>query len=140
MKQFVALMMIVFSFECYSQTIDDAIVGKWLKTPKEDLVIDVYREGNHYYGKLSWAKDSEKKKSEGAVILQKLEYDSNKKTWKNGSINDPNSGKTYDAEAKIKSDGTLELYAYMGIKFFGTKKFFKRVVTHPNTTGRVLTK
>ena len=97
MKQFLALITIVFSLKCYSQTIEDAIIGKWLKTPKEDLVIEVYREGNQYNGKLSWAKDSEKKKSEGAVILQNLEYDSDKKTWKNGSINDPNSGKTYDA-------------------------------------------
>jgi len=137
MKQFLALIMIVFSLKCYSQTIEDAIIGKWLKTPKEDLVIEVYREGNQYNGKLSWAKDSEKKKSEGAVILQNLEYDLDKKTWKNGSIHDPNSGKTYDAEAKIKSDGTLELYAYMGIKFFGTKKSFKRVATHSNAVGRV---
>jgi uncharacterized protein (DUF2147 family) len=137
MKQFLALMMIVFSLKCYSQTIDDAIVGKWLKTPKEDLIIEVYREGNQYNGRLSWAKDSEKKKSEGAVILQKLEYDADKQTWKNGSIHDPGSGKKYDAEAKIKSDGTLELYAYMGIKFFGTKKSFKRVATHPNATGRI---
>ena len=138
MKQFLALIIIVFSLKCYSQTTGDAIVGKWLKTPKEDLVIEVYREGNQYNGKLSWAKDSQKKKSEGSVILQNLTYNQDKKIWKDGSINDPNSGKTYDAEAKINSDGTLELYAYMGIKFFGTKKSFKRVASHPNATGHVL--
>ena len=139
MKQFLALIMIVFSLKCYSQTIEDAIVGKWLKTPKEDLIIEVYREGNQYNGKLSWAKDSKKKKSEGAVILQNLTYNADKKIWKDGSIHDPNSGKTYDAEAKIKSDGTLELYAYMGIKFFGTKKYFKRVASLSNDVGSVLT-
>src|SRR5215203_2138085 len=138
MKQFLALIFILFSLKCSAQT-EDAIVGKWLKTPKEDLVIEVYREGNQYNGKLSWAKDSEKKKSEGSVILQNLVYDMDRKTWKNGSIHDPNSGKTYDAEAKIKSDGTLELSAFMGIKFFGAKKYFKRLASPSNVTGSVFT-
>ena len=135
MKQFLALIMIVFSLKCYSQTIKDAIIGKWLKTPKEDMIIEVYREGNQYNGKLSWAKDIQKKKSEGAIILQNLTYNEVKKIWEDGSIQDPNSGKTYDAEAKIKSDGTLELYAYMGLKFLGTRKYFKRVASLPSAVG-----
>ena len=47
--------------------------------------------------------------------------------WKSGKIHDPNSGSTYDAEAKIKSDGTLEVLGYMGMKFLGSKRTFKRV-------------
>ena len=139
MKQFLSLFVIVFSVRGYSQTTEDAIIGKWLKTPKEDMIIEVYREGNQYNGKLSWAKDIQKKKSEGAIILQNLTYNEVKKIWEDGSIQDPNSGKTYDAEAKIKSDGTLELYAYMGLKFLGTKKYFKRVASLPSAVGLVST-
>ena len=39
---------------------------------REDLIVNVYREGNRYNGKISWAKDSTKKKAAGFVILEKL--------------------------------------------------------------------
>ena len=111
----------------YSQINADAILGKWLRTQKEDLIIHVYKSGNEYKGKIDWAKDNDKKKPVGFVILEKLVYNANKKVWKSGKIHDPNSGRTYDAEAKLKSDGTLEVLGYIGFRFFGSKKYFKRV-------------
>ena len=127
MKQLIFLLLLVFSLKCYSQNNGDAIIGNWLKTPKEDLIIKVYREGTQYNGKISWTKDNDKQKTVGFLILEQLKYDARKKMWKGGKIHDPNSGKTYDATARIKSDGTLEVHAYMGMKFLGTKKYFKRV-------------
>jgi uncharacterized protein (DUF2147 family) len=127
MKQALIVLLVVLSLECYSQTNEDAIIGKWLKTPKEDLIVNVYREGNRYNGKIAWAKDSAKKKAAGFVILENLKYDASKKMWRGGRIHDPNSGKTYDAEAKIKKGSTLEVHAFMGLKFLGAKKYFKRV-------------
>lgn len=111
----------------YAQT-PDAIVGKWLKTPKEDLIIRVYKAGSEYKGKIIKEKQTYKNKSVGFVILEKLKYNSNKQIWKGGKIHDPNSGKTYDAEAKINEDGSLEVNCYIGMKFLGTKKYFKRVI------------
>lgn len=122
----ILLLLIVFSLESYSPTTGDAIIGNWLKTPKEDLIINVYRQDDYYNGKILWAKENEKKKEVGFVILENLKYSANKKMWRGGRIHDPASGKTYDAEAKLKPDGTLEVHAYMGLKFLGTKKYFKR--------------
>ncbi len=127
MKPLLILFLFSFSLKSYSQNGENAIIGNWLKTPKDDLIINVYKQGGQYNGKIAWAKDSAKKKAAGFVILENLKYDTSKKTWNGGSITDPSSGKTYDAEAKIKGDGTLEVHAYMGLKFLGTKKYFKRV-------------
>lgn len=126
MKGLLAMLMVIVGFTTYSQT-PDAIIGKWLKTPKEDLVIRVYKSGNEYNGKIIREKEVLKNKSVGFVILENLEYNSNKQTWRGGKIHDPNSGKTYDAEAKINEDGLLEVNCYLGMKFLGTKKYFKRV-------------
>ncbi len=126
MKQVIILIAILFSFKGYSQNSQDAIIGKWLRTPKEDLIIEVYKKGNEYKGKITWSKNNDPKKPIGYVILEGLQYNKNKNMWKSGKIHDPNSGSTYDAEAKIKSDGTLEVLGYMGMKFLGSKKYFKR--------------
>ncbi len=127
MKQVIILIAILFSFKGYSQNSQDAIIGKWLRTPKEDLIIEVYKKGNEYKGKITWSKNNDPKKPVGFLILEGLQYNKNKNMWKSGKIHDPNSGSTYDAEAKIKSDGTLEVLGYMGMKFLGNKKYFKRV-------------
>ena len=118
---------VFFSSLVHAQTSCDAIVGKWLKTPKEDLVIKVYKAGSEYRGKVLKEKDEMKKQAVGFVILENLQYDKDKQVWKDGKIHDPISGKTYDAEATINEDGTLEVKCYMGMKFLGTKKYFKRV-------------
>jgi uncharacterized protein (DUF2147 family) len=126
MKPMLILFIILFSLPCYCQTTDE-IVGKWLRTPKEDLIIQVYRAGNEYKGKIAWTKDKDSKKPLGFIILEELEYNPKKKSWRGGKIHDPNTGNTYDAEAKIKSDGTLEVLGYLGMRFLGKKKYFKRV-------------
>jgi uncharacterized protein (DUF2147 family) len=110
----------------YAQNKPDAVVGKWMRVPKEDMIIEVYKAGNEYKGKIAWSKD-DKKKPVGFEILRNLNFNSRKKMWTNGMIKDPNSGKTYGAEAKIKPDGNLEVLGYKGMKFIGATKEFKRV-------------
>ena len=126
MKQLIVSLTILFSLKGYTQNNADAIIGTWLKIPKEDLIVEVFRSGNEYKGRITWTKDTANKKSLGFIILEKLQYQSRDKTWTNGKIHDPKSGKTYDAETRIRADGTLEVHAYKAIKFFGTKKYFKR--------------
>lgn len=127
MRHIILLIAIFSSFNINAQNNPDAIVGKWLKTPKEDLVIKVYKAGQEYKGKVVKETDVKKKQAVGFIILEDLEYDKEKQLWRNGKIHDPMSGKTYDAEATINDDGTLEVKCYMGMKFLGTKKYFKKV-------------
>lgn len=128
MKQVILSMAILFSLEGYAQNSADAIIGKWLKISKQDLIVEVFKKGNDYNGRISWAKDTANKRTLGFIILEKLKYNSRSNAWKNGQIHDPNSGRTYDAEARIKADGTLEVHAYKGIKLFGTRRYFRRTV------------
>ena len=127
MKGYLIIGMLVFGLASYGQIKPDAIVGKWLKAPKEDLVIRVYKTGTEYKGKIVKEKDVYKSKFVGFVILENLQYNSDKQVWKGGKIHDPNSGKTYDAEAKIEKDGSLEVNCYLSMKFLGTKKYFRRI-------------
>jgi hypothetical protein len=89
MKQVIILIAILFSFKGYSQNSQDAIIGKWLRTPKEDLIIEVYKKGNEYKGKITWSKNNDPKKPIGYVILEGLQYNKNKNMWKIGKIHDP---------------------------------------------------
>ena len=69
MKPILILLTFLFAEQCYSQNNPDAIMGKWLRTPKEDLVIQVYKTGNKYMGKITWSKGNDAKKPVGYVIL-----------------------------------------------------------------------
>jgi len=121
------ILMVLLSHLGYPQPGSDSIVGKWLKTPKEDLIIEVYKSKDSYTGKISWVKDNARKKPIGFKIVEGLQYDPKKKVWEKGKISDPRSGKTYGARAKIKADGTLELRAYKGLTILGRKKDFIRL-------------
>lgn len=78
---------------------------------------------NEYQGKISWSKDN--KKAVGFAMLENLKYNQKTKKWKDGKIRDPNSGRSYNATATMKSDGTLEVSG--AFLFFGSKRTFKRV-------------
>jgi uncharacterized protein (DUF2147 family) len=127
MKQFFLVFTILSSLKTFSQKEADAIIGKWITTPGQTTIIRVSKINNEYEGKIIWAKDNDPKKPIGFIILEKLKYNSKRKIWEHGKIHDPNSGKTYDAIARIKDDGILELHGYLGFRFLGRKKNFARV-------------
>ena len=69
MKQLTIILMLLLSFKSYAQNAD-AVIGKWLKANKEDLIIEVFKQKAEYKGKVSWSKDD--KKPVGFVILENL--------------------------------------------------------------------
>lgn len=125
MKFILLLMICCTGSGVYAQMDADKIVGKWMKIPKEDLIIEVYSTGDGYSGKIEWSKDTSKQK--GYVILENLQFDDDNDSWENGKISDPRSGSQYKASAKLKENGTLEVLGYKGIKIIGSKRSFKRV-------------
>ena len=125
MKRIMLLFALLSSLKGLAQKAD-AITGKWMIVPKENLTINVYRTGNTYSGKISWVKDQQKAKI-GFIILEKLVFDESSHSWDHGKIHNPSGGGTYSAVAKIKDDGMLEVHAYKGFKFLGKDKTFKRV-------------
>ncbi|HVG15718.1 MAG TPA: DUF2147 domain-containing protein [Chitinophagaceae bacterium] len=126
-KLMILVVAILFGFNGYTQNSSAAITGKWLRIPKQDFIVEVSKSGPGYAGRITWAKDSLNQKRLGFTILENLQYNSRNNVWTNGKIHDPKTGKTYDAETRIKGDGTLEVHAYKGVRFLGTKRYFKRV-------------
>lgn len=111
----------------------DPLEGVWLNEEK-DAKIQIFK-GNDglFYGKIIWLKEPvengapkldknnpEKTKRRqqivGLVILKSFEKDGN--TYDDGTIYDPNNGKTYDATITYKGN-TLALRGYVGFSWFG---------------------
>ena len=127
MKYITLVLATFISFTVYAQTEADMIVGKWMKMPKEDLVIEVFSTGAGYSGKIQWSGKADSARQKGYLILENLQFDKDTRSWEDGKIYDPCSGSQYKAAAKLKADGTLEVLGYKGFKFIGSKKLFRRV-------------
>ena len=107
----------------------DVILGEWLSQEKDGKII-IYKQGDQYHGKITWGKNPGRKDGKnpdeklrsrellGAVILKNFKFTGS--AWENGTIYDPNSGKTYDCIIKSKDNNKiLEIRGYIGSPIFG---------------------
>jgi uncharacterized protein (DUF2147 family) len=116
----------------YAQS-ENAILGTWLNTEKS-AKIEILKNGSNYIGKIIWlepdgrdpkmildAKNSNPKLQQrpilGMTILEDLTYKDG--TWEGGKIYDPESGKTYSCELKLKNRQVLEVKGYLGFSWVG---------------------
>jgi uncharacterized protein (DUF2147 family) len=118
----------------------DPIEGVWFND-KKDAKIQIYKNNDgKFYGKIIWLKeplkagkaklDENNPKSElqtqpivGKIILKECEKDGN--TYDDGTIYDPENGKTYDCTLKLKGN-VLSLRGYVGISWFGRTTEWER--------------
>ncbi len=146
MKKFLLLWaaLAITSSAAWAQKADD-MVGEWYNFEK-DAIVDVYKKGDAYYGKVSWLKndfneDKSKPKRDqknpneklrtrvilGLGILKDLKWDADDKEWKGGEIYDTKSGKTYSCYAYLQKDGTLFFKGYiLGMPFLGRSTTWTR--------------
>jgi uncharacterized protein (DUF2147 family) len=114
----------------------DKICGNWI-TERKDSVVKIFCKDSKYFGKVVWLREpkdkngnpikdeknpNEKLRSreiKGIVFLNGFVYDSKDEKWENGSIYDPKTGDTYDAEITLASDDLLELRGYVGLPSLG---------------------
>jgi len=113
-----------------------AILGKWL-TPEKDGHIEIYEQGNKYFGKIVWGKDIRldeknpkpelrKRSLLGVTILNGFEYKNNQ--WINGTIYDPNNGKTYQCKMELeKGNKVLRVRGFIGFSLLGRTELFTKV-------------
>lgn len=125
----------------------DAVVGVWL-TDGGGSKIEIYKKDAKYYGKIVWLKEPnvEEGKPEagkpkrdannpdpvhktdpilGLQLLRDFEFDGTDK-WGNGTIYDPETGKTYKCTMKIAEGGKLDVHGYIGIPAFGRSTIWTR--------------
>lgn len=125
----------------YAQKSDD-ILGKWLTATGEGH-IEIYKKGNKYFGKLVWINDPNDEKGKlktdllnpnvnlrnkpvlGMELLKDFVYED--KRWTDGTIYDPNSGKTYSCNLNLKNFQQLTVRGYVGISLLGRSEVWRRV-------------
>lgn len=143
-------LLFVFTFAllanfAFGQTADK-VEGFWL-TEKGTSQIEIYKSGNgKYFGKIVWLEEPDengapKKDKENPddklkkrpllnlLLLKDFEFDSGDKEWENGTIYDPESGKTYDCYMWFdgKDYNNLNIKGYvMGMRFMGRQTTWKR--------------
>lgn len=127
-----------------TQAEGDAILGKWTSEDQK-LVVEMYRLGTEYRGKMIWFKDDESKpmnewtdkhnpdeklrgrKLLGMDVVTGLKYDPEDKSYDDGHIYEAKSGKTWNATAKLAGNDVLKVKGYWHMKFIGRTMIFKRV-------------
>lgn len=142
MKKLIAIITVFFGTATMASASNaDDIVGIWLSASGEGK-IQIYKEGDRYFGKLYWMKEPNGPKGNpkldnnnpdptlrnkpllGLVILKNFRYDDGE--WSGGLIYDPKNGKEYKSYIKLKDPQTLSLRGYIGISLLGRTELWKR--------------
>lgn len=146
MKKLVGVLMaICLTFGLNAQNSDngDKILGVW-KTGSGKGHIQITKYGDKYGGKIIWLKEpnyadgtpkKDKKNPDpakqnnptlGLNNLLGFSYEGKGK-YENGSIYDPENGKTYSCVMTLENDNTLKVRGYIGISLIGRTDTWTRV-------------
>ncbi|MEY4987338.1 MAG: hypothetical protein RL567_1117 [Bacteroidota bacterium] len=114
----------------------DTILGEWISENKDGKIV-IFKQADRYYGKITWGKtpgrkdtnnpDSRLRNRElvGSIILKEFVFKGG--SWENGTIYDPNSGKTYDCILKVKDNNQkLDIRGFVGMAMFGRTSTWSR--------------
>lgn len=115
-----------------------SVEGIWL-TKEEQSQVKIFQKSNgKYYGKIVWLEEpynddgtpvldtenpEESKRDRkilGLTILKDFEYDEGDERWEDGSIYDPETGKTYKCRMWFDDNkNILKVKGYIGVSFIG---------------------
>jgi len=134
-----SLIFITFTLLVYT-TNAQSIVGKWKtiddETGKEKSIVEIYKKGDKYFGKIIDILNPQKKKKNcikcsdyrkdqpvlGMEIIKDLEQDNNE--FEDGTILDPENGKIYDCKIWLKDKNTLNVRGYV-MFFYRTQEWIR---------------
>jgi uncharacterized protein (DUF2147 family) len=134
------LMFLMIGPLTFAQTTNpaDRIVGTYW-SPEKDGKIQIYKQGTKYFGKVLSGKKARKDDQNpdpalrsrdviGANIFENFGYDAKAGEWTDGTIYDPNNGKTYDCKLWLEQSGAVMMArGFIGISLFGRTAKFERV-------------
>jgi uncharacterized protein (DUF2147 family) len=120
----------------------DAVVGEWY-TKDNKALVQIYKVGDIYSGKIVWLKEpknddgtekldtnnpDEAKQGQpiiGLNLVQGFSY-KGKNKWAEGSIYDPDNGKTYKCKMTLQEDGSLKVRGFIGVSLLGRTQVWTR--------------
>ncbi len=126
-KMLALLFLFIFAINlsAIAQTVNaDAIIGDWLM-PDDEGIIQIYKDGNSYSGKIIWMKEKEadgsplldkenpvdslqNRQVEGLQIMSGFEY-KGKNTWDGGTFYAPKKGKEVEPEFVMEDNNNLNI-------------------------------
>ena len=122
----------------------DAVLGVW-KNGEGTGMVQVYKKGDKYFGKLVWLKiqndadgkprtdinnpeeNLKNRQLKGLENLRDFTFKGENK-WEGGRIYDPKTGSDYSCEMKLIDENTLEVRGYIGVSLFGRTDVWKRQI------------
>jgi len=140
MKKLLLLLLAIFSL---SSLHAQDVLGKWKsiddETGKPKSIIEIYKDGDKYYGKIVQLLTEENKDGIchtcetkykdkniiGLVILKDLVKDDDE--YNDGEIMDPKNAKTYSAYIKLVKPDKLKVRGYLGFSLLGRTQYWYRV-------------
>ncbi len=145
LMSFFAVAALIFSTTAFAQNEEgDRLIGVW-EPSHGKAKVKIEKIGTKYYGKIVWLKEpidpetnqpkvdknnpDEKMRStplRGYRILKDFEY-TDKDTWTEGTIYDPENGSTYSCTIKMTDDNTLDIRGYIGVSALGRTDVWKRL-------------
>lgn len=124
----------------------DQIVGKWM-SDRKDLLVEVFKTNHGYAARILWfdvrgmplpkldqyfdtLNPNPKLRTRpwiGLEVVSDLVFNGLNE-WRNGTMYDPNSGKTYRSYIRLNSPHELKIRGYWGIELLGRDMVFYKVV------------
>ncbi|MEO5572555.1 MAG: DUF2147 domain-containing protein [Bacteroidia bacterium] len=145
---YAALCITLFNY-AYAQknSSPDALNGTWL-VEDGTAKVKIEKVAGKYSGKIVWLSEPNDKSGKpmldtknpdkslqsrpqsGLPLLKDFVYDEDN-SWTDGTIYDPESGKTYSCKITLKNNQSIEVRGYVGISLFGRTETWKRVENNP---------
>ena len=138
----VIVCMLFGSVSAQQPSTKDAIVGTWT-VQDGSAKVKIEMNSGKYSGRLVWIKNPNDAKGKpvvdsknpdvslrnrpqlGLSLLRDFVYDDDN-VWTDGSIYNPDDGKTYSCKITMKNSQTIEVRGYVGISLFGKTETWKR--------------
>jgi uncharacterized protein (DUF2147 family) len=122
----------------------DDVIGEWYTDGNKSLIQIYKNKYDYYFGKIIWLKDPNEngkpkvdkenpdpklkdKPLEGLIILRSFRFEKDK--WTDGTIYDPENGKTYKCTIRLEDINTMGVRGYIGVSAIGRTTTWKRKTT-----------
>ncbi len=144
MKSLLKIFLAIISFTCIAsaQHNADDVVGTWL-TENGKAHVKIENVRGYYFGRIIWLKEPLNKDGQhkvdknnpdknkqgaplvGIRLLDGFEY-KGKNTWEDGTIYDPENGKTYSCKITLDNINSMRIRGYIGISLIGRTSAWSR--------------
>ncbi len=139
MKKIVLFSFLIFA--SFSLIAQDLTQGLWYNE-KKSAKVQFYKQGDKMYGKIVWLKDpllngkpkldktnpddALKSKPLLGLVFLKSFINTKKNIWEEGTIYDPENGKTYQCKITIVSPTQLDVRGFIGFSIIGRTSHFTK--------------